>query len=169
MGTEVSSELRLLLKRFLRRQLKQAEPSATPLVSSPDVAAKLRAILLLRAYGFPTERIHEVLACSRIDVAVCVEQFDRRFSSADAMKSFLAGGDLEPEPKVAPDAKPEKPSNSVAKAPSKKLKLSSSSASSSSREVPAEARDALEVLEYWTSRWLDDFTTEDKSEGKSDG
>ena len=152
----MTSEVRHLLKRFLNRRLSPSpESHVTSLAASPDVALKLRSLLLLRAFGFPTDQIHEVLGCPREEVDTCVEEIDRYFSTSDEMHRFLAHK-ADPAPIEADEpAKPQPENPLVPKAPG----------AAAPSDVPDVARDALEVLEYWTSRWFDDLAVDAEKKG----
>ena len=105
-----------------------------------DVAAEeaadvrtIHSILLLYAYDFPQARMHEVLWCSPDTVDKCLRAVQENLGDAVTAREVLESG---ASPVSSTEGEP--------------------SAASPSQSVGDNALQALDVLEYWTSRWLDD-------------
>ena len=90
----------------------------------------------------------EVVGCSEAEIETCVTEFKEHLGSPEAARRFLL------DRKLSPPA-----SASVVRAPSDRPRAQ--------EPLNKGAKAALDMLEFWTSRWLEDYESEEEEQGTS--
>ncbi len=111
------------------------------------IFGRVHSVMLLLAHRFPEHLIHEVVWCSEEEAGALVDAIRRYLPGAGALRDFLAGRD--PETFGRPRSIEE-----------------------SDSDVPAlgeseDAKQALDMLEYWTDRWLQEYNDAPFGDGKA--
>ena len=112
-------------------------------VVSEDGAWRVHSLLILLAHGFPEQLMHKVLWCSEKDALAFVDAMRLRLPDAAAVRGFLAKRDKDALGEAHERGDP-------------------TSALGESEDV----KQALNMLEYWTDRWLKECHSR-KSEASS--
>jgi len=133
------STTRRLVRQYVEGEVRERGPRNIP-EEGPGGIQRVHAVLLLYSRGFPTELIHDVLWCSCSEVEEHLNELREHFPDAEAAKVFLENGyrsEIQPECQL-------------------KHGSVRCSVATEFLKVSAGARDALDMLDYWTSRWLDE-------------
>ena len=133
------SRTRRLVRRYVEGEVRERGPRNVPEEGTEGIQ-RVHAVLLLYSRGFPTELIHDVLWCSCSEVEEHLNELREHFPDAEAAKVFLENSyrsEIQPECQL-------------------KRGSARRSVATESLKVSAGARDALDMLDYWTSRWLDE-------------
>ena len=102
-------------------------------VSAQHGAWRVRSVLVLLDQSFPEQLIHEVLWCSEEDAREMIDAIRQHLPDAGSVHAFLhkKSGTKSPSPKVMED--------------------------SSLRLDTEDVKQALNMLEYWTDHWLQEY------------
>ena len=83
----------LAARRYLSGELPEQPDREEHLRGSFDdphqAAWRVAALLRLYAYGFPADQMHRVLACSAIEVSVCLDELRNHLPDTESARAFL--------------------------------------------------------------------------------
>ena len=101
-------------------------------VPARDGAWRVRSVILLLDQGFPEHMIHEVLWCSEKDAREMVDAIRGHLPDRHSMRAFLEKRSRRKRPRSADE--------------DSRLSLDSE-----------DVKQALNMLEYWTDHWLQEY------------
>ncbi len=101
------------------------------------IFGRVHSVMLLLAHGFPEHLIHKVVWCAEKEARAVVDAIRRYLPGAGALRDFLAERD--------PEAFGRSGSNEDSASDAPVLGQSE------------DAKQALDMLEYWTDRWLEEY------------